>query len=229
MCMFGMARWIKKPIDQTVKELQYKRKVSRKNLMPKYQAFCNHEIEKVNSKRSWKLKRAILKDDNRRKKKKDGIIRSFSGKIPIQKKPLVSLLKRKLLTILQECTRYRDSDSEGRWHCITCRCLLHLKNPTNNRRGTGGHCLDSKVNATALEEKNINLQCNACNKMQARGNMQVIEEYKRAIDRKYGSGAFNDIYISFKKRTTLSADRIEAQINLRTKRLLSEKNKKQSL
>ena len=65
--------------------------------------------------------------------------------------------------------------------------------------------------------------------MQARGNMQVIEEYKRAIDRKYGSGAFNDIYISFKKRTTLSADRIEAQINLRTKRLLSEKNKKQSL
>jgi hypothetical protein len=59
--------------------------------------------------------------------------------------------------------------------------------------------------------------------------MLVIEEHRRAIDEKYGMGSFNDLYISFKKRTTLSKDRLEEQILVRKKKLQHEKGKKHSL
>jgi hypothetical protein len=72
------------------------------------------------------------------------------------------------------------------------------------RSANGGHCLDSKVNASAFDERNINLQCNSCNMKQSQGDMQTIEEHKRAIEKKYGQGTFDSIYIAFKKRTTLS-------------------------
>jgi hypothetical protein len=81
------------------------------------------------------------------------------------------------------------------------------------------------VNATAFDERNINLQCNACNKLQARGNMKVIEEYKRAIDDKFGQGTFNELYILFKKKSTLSAGRLENQIVLRSKKLILARTK----
>jgi hypothetical protein len=61
---------------------------------------------------------------------------------------------------------------------------------------------------------------------QAKGNMQVIEEHRRAIDIKYGDGTFNDIYLSFKKRTTLSAHWLEERIRDWSKRLTHEKRKK---
>ena len=64
------------------------------------------------------------------------------------------------------------------------------------------------MNATAFDERNINLQCNACNMKQARGDMQVIEEHRRAIDMKYGEGTFNELYVLFKKRSTLTVDRL---------------------
>lgn len=85
------------------------------------------------------------------------------------------------------------------------------------------------MNASAFDERNINLQCNACNRLQAKGNMLVIEEHRRAIDEKYGKGSFNDLYILFKKRMTLSKDRLEEQILDRKKKLLHEKGKKHSL
>lgn len=82
------------------------------------------------------------------------------------------------------------------------------------------------MNATAFDERNINLQCNACNMKQAKGDMQVIEEHRRAIDEKYGSGTFNELYILFKRRTTLTADRLENQIVMRSKKLILARTKK---
>ena len=61
---------------------------------------------------------------------------------------------------------------------------------------------------------------------QARGDMQVIEEHRRGIDNKYGSGTFNDIYLLFKKRTSLSANRLEEQIILRSKKVILERTRK---
>lgn len=221
-----MARWIKKTIEITVKELEYKRKVSRKNLKAQYQAFCNREIEKVNAKWKHKLDTCRQKLDNRRKRKIENTIRVHKGKSPKIYKPLISKLKQKLLLIIQEYVRYRDTNRDGWWHCITCHCLLHVKNPINGRKWNGWHCLDSKVNASAFDERNINLQCNACNMKQARGDMRVIEEHRRALDEKYGKGTFNELYILFKRRTTLSAERLENQIVLRTKKLILARTKK---
>lgn len=226
MCLFGMARWIKKTIEITVKELEYKRKVSRKNLTPKYQAFCNREIRKVKGKRKKKLLRAQQKEDVKRKNRIDDTVRKAQGKTVRLKGPLVSQLKRKLLALLQEYVRYRDTDKLWWWRCITCRCPLHLSKLINWRRGNGWHCLDSKVNATAFDERNINLQCNACNMKQAKGDMQVIEEHRRAIDEKYGIGTFNELYILFKKRTLLSPDRLKEQITLWSKKVILARTKK---
>ncbi len=224
-----MARWIKRTCDESVKELAYKRKVSRKNLKAKYQAFCNREIAKVNSKRKHKLDTSRQRLDNKRKRRIDNQIRSYEWKPIKLQKPLVSQLKQKLLRILQEYVRYRDTDKHGLGHCITCWCLLHLTRTIEGRSANGGHCLESKVNASAFDERNINLQCNSCNMKQSQGDMQTIEEHKRAIDKKYGQGTFNSIYLAFKRRTTLSVTWLQERILVWTKKLDKERSKKRLL
>ena len=221
-----MARWIKRTCEETVKELEYKRKVSRKNLKPKYQAFCNHEIEKV--KRKWKnrLDRNRQKVDNMRQKRIENYVRSQKGYSIIPSKPLVSKLKKKLLCIIQEYVRYRDTDRYWFGRCITCECELHTFKPIEGRKATGGHCLESKVNATAFDERNINLQCNSCNQKQSLGNMNTIEEHKRAIDKKHGKGTFQDLFFNFNKRGTLTIPYLEKQVLVWGKKLEYEKRKK---
>lgn len=97
--------------------------------------------------------------------------------------------KAKLDRIFSEYIRRRDSRN-GYGKCISCGKIVHWKD------ADAGHFVNRKHMSLRYDEKNVNLQCRACNRFDE-GNMLG---YSVGIVKKYGSDVLD--YLAAKKRNS---------------------------
>ena len=83
----------------------------------------------------------------------------------------------------------RDADESGMATCFTCGSVKHWT------EGDAGHFISRGKMSTRYLETNVHFQCKKCNIF--RGGEQYL--YSLALDRNYGEGAAEDIYIESNK------------------------------
>ena len=103
------------------------------------------------------------------------------------KKPSVTSLKKKLDRVFSIYVRLRDTDESGYGRCISCGQIIHWK------KGDAGHYVNRKHMSLRYDEKNVNLQCRACNRFDE-GNMIG---YNHGLIEKYGDNVIP--YLQIKK------------------------------
>lgn len=94
------------------------------------------------------------------------------------KKDSLGKLDEKLWRLFSAYIRQRDSDSNGYIRCITCGKVVHWK------ESDAGHFVTRDHKAVKFNEKNVNAQCQCCNRFHSG------EQYLHgiSIDAKYGAG-----------------------------------------
>ena len=95
----------------------------------------------------------------------------------------------KLWRVFSLYVRLRDSDENGNGKCITCGKLVHYQS------AHCGHFISRRYLATKFDEQNNALQCVSCNTY----NQGRQFEYALAIDRKYGKGTAEKLYLKSKQ------------------------------
>jgi len=120
------------------------------------------------------------------------------------KKPKSDLenLEGKLWEIFSVYIRLRDSDDQGICKCFTCNFRAHWK------KMDAGHGIPRQHKATKFSEINNNAQCGRCNAFE--GGMR--EEYKKAMDKKYGPQTWDKMLIASKQTIHFSAALLENNI-----------------
>ena len=106
-------------------------------------------------------------------------------------------LKSKLDTLFSQYIRLRDTDENGYGKCISCGKIIHWKD------GDAGHYVNRKHMSLRYDEKNVNLQCRACNRYDE-GNMIG---YNHGLVEKYGDGAIN--YLNIKRHNICKMGKVE--------------------
>jgi len=96
-------------------------------------------------------------------------------------------LKAKLDNVFSEYIRLRDSDENGYGRCISCGKIVHWK------EADCGHFVNRRHLSLRYDEKNVNLQCRACNRFQE-GN---AIGYNHGLVEKYGDSVID--YLAIKK------------------------------
>ena len=113
--------------------------------------------------------------------------------------------------------RLRDSDADGFGNCITCKKKAYYK------ESHAGHFISRRHKATKFDEKNVHLQCVACNTYNA-GRQY---EYSIELDRRYGKGTAEELLQksnSLKKFTKGEIDELTKEYKEKVKQLKSKKN-----
>lgn len=112
--------------------------------------------------------------------------------------------------------RLRDSDDNGYGKCFTCERVIYFSD------GDCGHGIGRQHKATKFDERNNHLQCKKCNGFE--GGQQAI--YKEEVERKYGTGTWNDIVQKSKqivKRTQAEINELESHYKEKVKELKKTK------
>ena len=120
-------------------------------------------------------------------------------------------LKEKLDYVFQEYIRWRDD-----FTCITCGA----KFPTGERKSFhAGHYISRYNNSTRWDEENVNGQCATCNMKQSHCDVQVIHNYSKALNLKYGDGTVERLFK--KKNQVIKVNKVflKENIELYTKAL----------
>ncbi len=103
----------------------------------------------------------------------------------------------------QKYARLRDARKDG-----TCKCISCGKITVWNRNTDGGHFVAAEKEATCFDERNINAQCKKCNMQRMSDpSSEVVETYKRNLDRKWGEGTAEDLKI--KSHLTVKRDEFD--------------------
>ena len=177
---------IERKYSKLVQELDYACKVKLgnkiKEIYRKQKLVTDKEIEKQTRKiESYKNKK--IKEYDRKCKNE---IRKLEGKPEREykkKKKKLNLVEF-AMEIMQENSRLRDSDREWKGYCISCDKLVSWGNHA------WGHDFSRKVKNICLCTRNINLQCNWCNRTTwPRGDKiaseRVNRKYNENLARKY--------------------------------------------
>ena len=106
-------------------------------------------------------------------------------------------LRSKLDRIFSEYIRLRDTDEGGCGKCISCGKIIHYK------EGDAGHYVNRKHLSLRYDEKNVNIQCRACNRFDE-GNMIG---YNHGLVEKYGDGVIN--YLNVKRFNICKMGKVE--------------------
>jgi hypothetical protein len=96
----------------------------------------------------------------------------------------VAALKKDADKWFSKYIRLRDSDTNGMGNCITCNRPYHWK------QAQAGHFVSRRVNSLRYDERNVHLQCYACNVME-HGSQY---EYARQVDLRYGDGVAAELH-----------------------------------
>ena len=88
--------------------------------------------------------------------------------------------------VFSEYIRLRDTGPDGNGYCISCGTHLHYS------EGQCGHFISRGNMSTRYCESNNHMQCPTCNE----GKDGNIEAYSRAIEKKYGDRAIEELTIT---------------------------------
>tara|TARA_R110000851_G_scaffold332228_2_gene507790 strand:+ start:252 stop:641 length:390 start_codon:yes stop_codon:yes gene_type:complete len=117
-------------------------------------------------------------------------------------KPSRSKIVKKLDAIFSQYIRLKDADYLGNTTCFTCGKIDHWKKLQN------GHFQSRKHYATRWMEKNCQVQCSKCNVFNY--GEQFI--YSKNLDKKYGDGTAEELYIKSKKIVKYSNNELKEMI-----------------
>lgn len=98
--------------------------------------------------------------------------------------------KTKLDNVFSEYIRRRDSNEDGYGRCISCGKIVHWKD------ADAGHYVNRNHMSLRYDEKNVHLQCRACNRFDD-GN---ILGYTCGLVERYGNRVLQ--YLEIKKHNT---------------------------
>jgi hypothetical protein len=121
-----------------------------------------------------------------------------------------------LWKIFSQYIRLRDSDSTGYCICITCSRVYFWKEMQC------GHGIGRQHMATKYDERNNHAQCKTCNSFEG-GNEDA---YKKAVDRKYGAGTWEQLELKAKTVCKMGANDfliLQGYFGAQVKLLLADK------
>lgn len=110
----------------------------------------------------------------------------------------------KLDDLFQMCIRYRDN-----FTCITCDKKFPVGERTNLH---AGHFVSRGVYSTRWDEENVNAQCSGCNLRQSHGDVEVINQYEKKLELKYGKGTVDRILK--KKHQVIKVNKVFLEDNI---------------
>lgn len=124
--------------------------------------------------------------------------------------PLPKLIK-KLDDVFQMCIRYRDN-----FTCITCG----KKFPVGERTQLhAGHFIGRGHYATRWDEENVNAQCQSDNLKQSLADVEIIHNYAKALEWKYGKGTVDRLMRKKHQPFKVTRAFLEENIELYTNQL----------
>lgn len=119
-------------------------------------------------------------------------------------------------TAFSQYIRLRDSNDQGIGYCCSCGKAVHWKD------ADAGHYINRKWHSTRWDEKNVHLQCRACNRFDE-GN---LPGYGRFMQRRYGDDTI-DYLLSIKRQsmgfTDFDLDILLKDYRIKVKELLTKK------
>ena len=165
--------------EKKLKDIEYAQLVKFENqklaYRLKWESYSKRLIDKAERKYKAYINKKKLEYDRKCKNE----IRKLEGKPEkVYKKKKKSLnLVEFAMEIMQENARLRDSDREWKGFCISCDKLVSWGNHA------WGHDFSRKVKNICLCKRNINLQCNWCNRTTwPRGDKIASERVNRKYD-----------------------------------------------
>lgn len=196
------------------------------DLRKRYSDFCNKEMEKI--KKKWEKKEEKMikaRVSSLERQRKNELVKRWYEKGK-QKKHTVSnsTKKKRLLTLIQKYSIYRDTNSDWFGNCIYCNCLLHITDVINGKKANWCHCITSSRNATAFVEENINLWCSWCNLADANWHLEAKNNYRINIDAKYGLGTYDKL--SQQANQTCGLNELKKVYNMTLDELIHHRKKK---
>ncbi len=123
----------------------------------------------------------------------------------------ISTLTKNLDALFSKCTRLRDADIDGYGDCCSCGKHVYWKD------GDAGHWQTRDSFATRFDERNVHLQCRACNRFKS-GNPSG---YAMFMLKKYGEEVMAEIVQLKRKITTpaMKRDFLEEKIQIYKEKL----------
>ena len=103
----------------------------------------------------------------------------------------------------------RDADDLGMATCISCGSVKKW------REGDAGHFISRGKMSTRYDEQNVHFQCKKCNIF--RNGEQYL--YSLALDRKYGEGTAERIYLESNKTKKTSIGELRRMIKHYTRQI----------
>ena len=180
-----IAKW-KKVYEAAYAKAMWERKTKVEQEKERNQNNLDRKIAKIDRKILARLKKKELDCDRKCKNE----IRKLEWKPErVYKKKKKSLnLVEFAMEIMQENAKLRDTDISGNWICISCGKLKTRKELA------WGHRYSRRIKNICLCTRNINLQCNWCNRTTwPRGDKiaseRVNRKYNENLARKYWQGA----------------------------------------
>ena len=122
--------------------------------------------------------------------------------------PRQKLIKQ-LDSIFSEFIRMRDADDSGMAKCFSCGAVKKW------REGDAGHFISRGKMSTRYDEQNVNFQCKKCNIF--RNGEQYL--YSLALDRTYGEGTAERIYIESNQTKKISLGELRKMIKHYTRQV----------
>ena len=122
--------------------------------------------------------------------------------------PRQKLIKQ-LDSIFSKFIRMRDADDSGMATCISCGAVKKW------REGDAGHFISRGKMSTRYDEQNVHFQCKKCNIF--RNGEQYL--YSLALDRKYGEGTAERIYLESNKTKKTSIGELRRMIKHYTRKV----------
>lgn len=130
-----------------------------------------------------------------------------------QKKPTVTILKKKAIASFNRAIKYRDSELiDGAWvfTCITCPRKVLFRDAEGRfyKNAHAGHFMPCHKENTRFDEENVNGQCGSCNHNQG-------EQYKYglALELKYGDGTADKLQALSKVSKQWTPEALQAIID----------------
>jgi hypothetical protein len=112
---------------------------------------------------------------------------------------------KRLDNIFSKYIRLRDANRNGMGRCVSCGNLIHWKFDAQ-----AGHFIPRGKKAVKFDERNVSAQCVACNNYKYGRTVQYA--YSIELDKRFGKGTAEQLYLLSKKTCKLTRDWYEFMI-----------------
>jgi hypothetical protein len=136
------------------------------------------------------------------KKIKTAALKEKKAKARIKKAESISVLTKKLDTVISQYVRLKYADQHQNVKCFTCDNKIHWKGIQN------GHFQSRRYMSTRFHENNMRPQCYACN-LGLSGNQYV---YGINLDKEKGPGTAESMVLLAKQQKKFTPDELKGMI-----------------